>query len=56
MPVFSGAHVKQQTRQLLITFDSDYYLSTMGKFERPGPVELCGRLHVHFFGGGRTQN
>lgn len=23
MPVFSGAHVKQQTRQLLITFDSD---------------------------------
>lgn len=52
-PVFSGAYVKQQTRKLLITFESGYYLRTMGKFERP--VELCGRVHVHFFGGGRSE-
>lgn len=39
-PMFSDAHVKQQSRKLLITFDSGYYLSTMGKFERPGPIVM----------------
>lgn len=54
-PVFSGTYVKQQARKLLITFDSGYHLSTMGKFERLGPVELHRRVHAHFFGGSRTE-